>query len=214
MEFQKIVNLLNTTSHDEDLPRFVTKKMDWNLWSTRKKLPDLCDYSDAYIAVKGTIAVTDADNANRNKSVAFKNNAPCINCISKINGSQIDNEEDIDVEMPMYNLLEYSKNYRKKKTSSMWNYYKKEPSNHLSSNSEFFKCKTGITRNTYNLGVGDAGCDANKVNKNETEVIISLKQFLENSNVPLINCEIELILTWSKQCVLPDRQQQIIRQLD
>ena len=96
----------------------------------------------------------------------------------------------------------------------MWNYYRKEPSNHLSSNSEFFKCKKGITRNTYNLGVGDAGCDGNKVNKNETEVIISLKQFLENSNVPLINCEIELILTWSKQCVLPDRQQQIIRQLD
>ena len=115
MEFQKIVNLLNTTSHDEDLPRFVTKKMDWNLRSIRKKLPDLCDYSDAYIAVKGTIAVTDADNANRNKSVAFKNNAPCINCISKINGAQIGNEEDIDVVMPMYNLLEYSKNYRKKK---------------------------------------------------------------------------------------------------
>ena len=96
----------------------------------------------------------------------------------------------------------------------MWNYYRKEPSNHLSSNSEFFKCNTGITRNTDNLGVGDAGCDVNKVNKNETEVIISLKQFLENSNVPLINCEIELILTWSKQYVLPDRQQQIMRQLD
>ena len=69
---------------------------------------DLCDYSDAYIVVKGTITVTDPDNAKRNKSVAFKNNAPFINCISKINGVQIDNVEDIDVVMLMHNFLEYS----------------------------------------------------------------------------------------------------------
>ena len=69
---------------------------------------DLCDYSDAYIVVKGNITVTDPDNAKRNKSVAFKNNAPFINCISKINGVQIDNVEDIDVVMLMHNFLEYS----------------------------------------------------------------------------------------------------------
>ena len=110
----------------------------------------------------------------KNKATAFKNNAPFINCISKINGVKIDNAEDLDVVMPMYNLLEYSKNY-KKTTGSLWNYYRDEPSNPLSSNSESFKYKTSITGNTYNLGVGDAGYDANKVGKNKTEIAIPLK---------------------------------------
>ena len=64
----------------------------------------------------------------RNKSVAFKNNASLITCISKANGVKIDNAEDLDVEMPMYNLLEYSKNH-KKTTGSLWDYYRDEPSN-------------------------------------------------------------------------------------
>ena len=108
---------------------------------------DLCDFSDAYIVVKGDITVTNPNNAKRNKAVAFKNNAPFINCISKINGIKIDNAEDLDVVMPMYNLLEYSKNYRKT-TGSLWNYYRDEPSNPLSSNSESFKYKTSIVGKT------------------------------------------------------------------
>ena len=84
---------------------------------------DLCDFSDTYIFVKGVIAVTNPDNAKRNKAVAFKNNAPFINCISKINGIQIDNAKDLGVVMPMYNLPEYSKNYRKT-IGSLWNYYR------------------------------------------------------------------------------------------
>ena len=74
---------------------------------------DLCDFSDAYIVVKGDITVTNPNNAKRNKSVTFKNNAPFINCIKKFNGIKIDNAEDLDDVMPMYNLLEYSKNYKK-----------------------------------------------------------------------------------------------------
>ena len=66
---------------------------------------DLCDFSDACIVVNGVIAVTNPDDAKRNKVVAFKNNAPFINCISKINVVQIDNAEDLDVVMRMYNLL-------------------------------------------------------------------------------------------------------------
>ena len=73
-----------------------------------------------------------------NKNLALKNNAPFINCISKINGIKIDNAEDLDVVMPMYNLLECSKNYRTT-TGSWWNYYRDEPSNLLSSNSKSFK---------------------------------------------------------------------------
>ena len=64
---------------------------------------DLCDFNDAYIVVKGTITVTKPNNAKRNKAVTFKNNAPSINCISKINGVKINNVEDLDVVMPMYN---------------------------------------------------------------------------------------------------------------
>ena len=78
----------------------------------------------------------------------------------------------------MYNLLEHSKNY-KKTAGSLWNYYRDEPSNPLSINSESFKCKTGITGNTYNDGDDEAGYDANKVGKNETEIVIPLKRLSE-----------------------------------
>ena len=117
---------------------------------------DLCDYSDAYIVVKGTITVVRPDNAKRNKAAALKNNAPFINRISKINGVKIDNAEDLYV---------VSRNY-KKTTGSSWNYYRDGPSNPLSSNSESFKYKKSITGNTYNVGVGEEGYDANKVGKN------------------------------------------------
>ena len=108
--------------------------------------------------------------------------------------------------MPMYNLIEYSKNYRKT-TGSLWNYYKDEARDTLSSDSKSFKYKTSITGNTYNVDVGEAGYDANKVGKNETEVVMPLKNlsnFWRILNIPLINCEVELILTWSKNCVLID----------
>ena len=145
---------------------------------------DLCDFSDAYIVVKGTITVTEPDNAKRNKKVISKNNAPFINCISKIIGIKIDNAEDLDVIMTMYNLLECSKNY-KKITGSLGNYYRDEPSDPLSSDSESFKYKTSITRNTYNIDekitdddgneVDNPEYDANKVGKNEAEVVIPVK---------------------------------------
>ena len=123
MEFQKITNFLNTTSDDKELPRLVTKKwikvydqsggnynVNKEIWIKTSMLKsDLCYYSGAYIVVKGNIIVTDPDNAKRNKATVFKNNAPFISCISKINGVKIDNAEDLDV----YHFLEYSKNYRK-----------------------------------------------------------------------------------------------------
>ena len=74
---------------------------------------DLSDYSDVYIVVKGEITVTNPNNYAYDKKLAFKNNAPFISCISKINNTLIDNAEDLDIVTPMYDLLEYSKNYRK-----------------------------------------------------------------------------------------------------
>ena len=128
MEFKKIVNLLDITFDNKDLSNYVTEKWievydqsekNYNPnKEIRIKTPmlrsDLCDFSDAYIVVKGDITVEGNNNANkRNKNLVFKNNAPFINCITKINGTKIDNAEDLDVVMPLYNLLEYSKNYKK-----------------------------------------------------------------------------------------------------
>ena len=85
---------------------------------------DLCDFSDSYIVVKGTITLTKTNRRGiidiRNRFLAFRNNAPFTNCMSKINNVLTDNAEDLDFVMPMYNLLEYSKNYRKT-TGSLWN---------------------------------------------------------------------------------------------
>ena len=71
---------------------------------------DLCDYSDAYIVVKRDITLTKTNRRGiidiRNRFLAFKNNAPFTNCISKINNVLIDNAEDLDVDMPMYSLLQ------------------------------------------------------------------------------------------------------------
>ena len=181
MEFQKIMNFLDTTLDDKDLPIFATKKwikvydQSEKNYNPNKGIriktsilrSDLCDVSDAYIVVKGNIIVTNPDNAKRNKAVAFKNNAPFINCMSKIKGVQIVNAEDLDVVIPMYNLLEYTKNYRKT-TGSLWNYYRDEPINPLSSNTESFRYKKSITGNTYNVGVGEDGYNVNKFGKNET----------------------------------------------
>ena len=91
----------------------------------------LCDYSDAYILVKGTISVnnTAAQGAaakSTNKKVIFKNCAPFTNCISEINNMQIDNAKDIDIVIPMYNLIEYNDNYAKT-TGSLWQYCKDIP---------------------------------------------------------------------------------------
>ena len=86
---------------------------------------DLCDYSDAYIVAERKITVADLNNDAYDKKLALKNNAPFTSCISKINNTFIDNVEYLDVVIPMYNLIEYSKNYLKT-SGSLWNYYRDE----------------------------------------------------------------------------------------
>ena len=139
MEFNKINNLLGTAN--DKVPKFVTKK--WievqrflgTINSTSKQIrfktsmlrSDLCDYSEAYVWVKGDVSAIDPNtNVNFNRKFVFKNNAPFLSCISKINGELIENAEDLDIVMPMYNLLEYSKNYEKT-SGSLFNYYRDEP---------------------------------------------------------------------------------------
>ena len=126
MEYQKITNLLGTTL--DEIPRFITKK--WvevhdqsgsaeDRYKPSKQIrfktsmlrSDLCDFSDAYIVVKGTITVTNPDNNAYDKKIPFKNNVLFVSCISKLNNTLIDNAEDLDVVIPMYNLLGCSQNY-------------------------------------------------------------------------------------------------------
>ena len=137
------------------------------------------------------------------KKLVFKNNVPFINCISRINGIKIDNAEDLDVAMPMYNLLEYSKNY-KKTTGSLWNYYRDEPNSntddneimHSILNSESFDYKANFMEN---------GVTQNNLTKNNVKIVVPLKylsNFWRSLNISLINCEVELILTWFKSCAL------------
>ena len=129
MEYQKITNLLGNIP--DKVFRFITKKwievhdQSRESYNFNKQIrfkismlqSDLCDYIYAYIVVKRTITVADPDNYAYDRKLAFKNNAPFISCISKINNTLIDNAEDLDVVMPMYNLVEYSKNYAK---TSVW----------------------------------------------------------------------------------------------
>ena len=139
MKYQKITSLLSTTSNN--VPRFITEK--WievhdqlgnakDRYNPSKQIrfktsilrSYLCDFSDAYVVVKGNITVTNPDSNVYDKKLAFKNNALFVSCISKINNTLIDNAEDLDAVILMYNLLEYSKNYSK--PGSFWNYYRDE----------------------------------------------------------------------------------------
>ena len=167
MEFNKINNLLGPV-HDK-VPKFITKKwievqsQSGSTYNTSKPIrfktsmlrSDLCDYSDAYVWVKGAITVTDPNNVNFDRRLTLKNDAPFISCISKINGELVENAEDLDIVIPMYNLLEYSKNY-KKTSGSLFNYYRDKPKKHTIGNgdkainisirnSESFDYKTKIT---------------------------------------------------------------------
>ena len=160
---------------------------------------NLCDYADAYILVKGTITITGAgdDDAakrldERNKGVIFKNCAPFTKCISRINNTDIDNAQDIDIVMPMYNLIEYSDNYLKT-SGSLWQYYKDEPNDNIA-DSESFKSKVEIRGKNPAAG-----------NTKDVEIIVSLKylsNFWRTLEMPLINCVVNRILKWSRDCVI------------
>ena len=212
MEYQKIANLLDDNKSNQP-SKFRTKNWveinnesrgTYNVnsqikFKTTMLKSSLCDYSDAYILVKGTITIegAGADAAarqadERDKGVIFKNCAPFTNCTSEINNTQVDNAKDIDIVMPMYNLIEYSDNYPKT-SGRLWQYYRDEPNNNLA-DSESFKFKVKITGKT-------PAAD----NEKDVEIIVPVKyliNFWRTLELPLINCEVNLILTWSSTCVI------------
>ena len=198
MEYDKINNLLDSQS--EKLSKFVTREYVrvnslFNMYdenkSIRSKIPmlrsDLYDSADAYILVSGTITVSANAGANntrdkKNRQLILKNNAPFVSCITKINNELIEDAEDLDIVIPMYNLLEYSKNY-KKTIVSLYNYYRDKLTNDVNNtfvnrkviNSNAFKYKNKITANTYNVAAAAAGYDTNKKGTQAIELGIPLK---------------------------------------
>ena len=167
----------------------------------------LCDYSDAYILVKGNISVnnTAADGAaanNTNKKVIFKNCAPFTNCISKINNTQIDNAEYIDIVMPMYNLIEYSDNYSKT-SGSLWQYCKDIPA--VNNNGDIVDFNGANATDSFNFKAKITGQTDDDGEIDNFEIMVPLKylrSFRKTLEKPLLNCEVKLILTCSANCVI------------
>ena len=243
MEYDKSNNLLLSEDNEsEKLSKFFTREYVRvnglsNTYNENKSIrfktpilrSNLCDYSDAYILVKGTITVMAPgvnNNANNirdkiNRPLILKNNAPFVSCITRINGELIEDADDLDIIMSMYNLLEYSKNYRKT-IGSLYNYYKDELSDDADDNnfdnikvvnSNTFKYKNKITGNTYNVNAGAQGYDVNKNGTQEVELAIPLKylgNFWRALNIPLISCEVSLELKWDKNCIITSLEQRDI----
>ena len=217
MENQKIINLLDKT--DTDSKHFATKKWykndenntnygvnkdtgadnpDTIKYDTRVLKPNLCDYAEAYILIDGTIRAAAAD---ANTRLALKNCAPFIKCNLEINDEHVDTAENLDITMPMYNLIEYSDNYQD--SSATLNQYKRDepPEDDIvadltTDNSSSFKYKVSLLGN---LAV------ANNTARLHEKVVVPLKylsNFFTSLEMPLINCKIKLNLTWKKECVL------------
>ena len=218
-EYVRVNSLLDTCNENKSI-RFKTPMLKLNL----------CDYSDAYILVKGTIRVTAVGANNgannirdkKNRPLILKNNAQFVSCITRINGELIEDANDLDIIMSMYNLLEYSKNYRKT-IGSLYNYYRDELSDDADNNnfanrnvvnSEAFKYKNKIIGNTYNVDAGAQGYDVNKNGTQKIELAIPVKylvSFWRALNTPLISCEVFLELKWNKNCIITSLER---RQVD
>ena len=216
MEYQKIANLIDDDASNQPSKFRIINWVEINdesrgayhvnsqiNFKTTMLKSSLCDNSDAYTVVKGTITIAGAgaDAAarqadERDKGVIFKNCAPFINCISEIDNTQIDNAKNIDIVMPMYNLIEYSDNYAKT-SGCLWQYFRDDDgdSDNIGiEDSKSFKSRVKITGKT-----------PNNDNEKDVEIMVPLKylsNFWRTLEMPLINCEVNLILTWSSTCVI------------
>ena len=218
MENQKIINLLDKI--DTDSKHFATKKWyiindenntnygvnkdtgadnpDTVKYNTRVLKPNLCDYAEAYILIDGTIR---AEAADANTILALKNCAPFTKCNLEINDEHVDTAENLDIAMPMYNLIEYFDNYQDS-SATLYQYKQDKPpeanaiANLTVNNSSSFKYKVSL--------LGDPVVDGG-IAKTSVKVVVLLKylsNFFRSLEMPLVNCKIKLKLTWKKECVL------------
>ena len=164
----------------------------------------VCEYSDTYILVKGNISVNntaavDADANNTNQKVIFKNYAPFTDCISKINNTQVDNAKDIDIVMPMYNLIEYSDDYSKT-SGSLWQYCKDIPA--VNNNGDIVDFNGTNATDSFNFETGQTNNNGRIDNVEIMVPLKSLSNLWRALEMRLINCEVNLILIWSTNCVI------------
>ena len=207
MESQKIINLLD--SDDNESQKFATKRWyiinDQNTgnnaygngedgttikFETKVIKHNLCDYSDAYMLVTGNI-----QNKPANSLVAFKNCAPFRTCDVTINDEHVEKAEDLDIVMPMYNLLEYSDNYQDS-TGSLYQFKRDEPPD---DNADVANTTSSLVYKSKLI----SGTDDNNVNK--VKLVVHLKyisSFFRSLEMPLVNCKIDLELTWHKDCMV------------
>ena len=222
MKNQKIINLLDKI--DTDSKHFATKKWyiindenntnygvnkntgvdnpDTIKYDTRVLKPYLCDYAEVYLLVDGTIRVEAANVANAAAiRLALKNCAPFTKCNLEINDQHVDTAENLDITVPMYNLIECSDNYQDS-SATLYQYKRDEPpeanaiNDLTANNSDSFKYKIKL--------LGNPVLDGNIV-KRSVKVVVPLKylsNFFRSLEMPLISCKIKLNLTWKKECVL------------
>ena len=221
MENQKIINLLDKI--DTDSKHFATKKWyiindenntnygvdkdtgannpDTIKYDTRVLKPNLCHYAEAYILIDGTIR---AAAANVNTRLTLKNCAPFTKCNLEINDEHVDTAENLDITMPMYNLMEYSDNYQDS-SATLYQYKRDEPpeANAVAdltvNNSSSFKYKVEL--------LGNQVLDGN-ITIRSVKAVVPLKylsNYFRSLELPLINCKIKLNLTWKKECVLSNQ---------
>ena len=214
MESQKIINLLD--SNDNESQKFATKRWyiinDQNTGNnaygngedsatikveTKVIKPNLCDFSDAYISVTRNIFayILVTQNKPANSVVAFKNCAPFHTCDVTTNDEHIEKAEDLDIAMPMYNLLDYSDNYQNS-TGSLYQFKRDEPPDN---NANVGNATTSSVYKSKLL----KGTDNNNVNN--AKLVVPLKyvsNFFRSLELPLVNCKIDSELTWHKDCMI------------
>ena len=207
MESQKIISLLD--SNDNGSQKFATKRWyiinDQNTgnnaygngedgatikFETKGIKPNLCDYSDAYISVTRNI-----QNKPANSVVAFKNCAPFRTCDITINDEHIEKADDLDIVMPMYNLLEYSDNYQ----DSTGSLYQFKRDGQPDDNANVANDTTSLVYKSKLI----SGIDDNNVNNVKLGVPLKyVSSFFRSLEMPLVNCKIDLELTWHKDCII------------
>ena len=196
--------------HDEARGTYSPNKQ--TKFKTSMLRSSLCDYSDAYILVKGNktvnnTAVIGAAANNTNKKVIFKNCEPFTNCISKIN-IKIDDAGYIDIVMLTYNSIEYSDNYSKT-SGSLWQYCKEISAVNDAGNFDYFNGANATDSFNFKTKITDQTApdnnNGNVAGTVDVKIMVPLKylsNFRRTLEMPLINCEGELVLDWSANCVI------------
>ena len=232
MGYNKITNLLGKLDKVE-IPKFTTIKWieifdqsngTYNKnkdirFKTSQSRNDLCDFNDAYIVVTRKNTAKNPGNNNNvyNRKLALKNSALFFNCTLKINSQLIENAQDLDIVIPMNSLRYYFKNFRKT-TGSFWNYYPDIPNSGYDDEDDgreriFYPIKDSKTFDHRKKLIGSLGNNlpvGNNLVKAEKDVKIvvplkNLSNFMFDLDILMINPEIELVLNWTKDCVLTEK---------